>query len=257
MAWQPGTYLQFGDERGRPARDLLMRVPGDTARLVVDLGCGPGNTTRLLRERYTGARIIGVDSSAAMLDRARADGPQAEWVEADIATWRPDARPDLIYTNAALHWLPDHDRLFPQLLDMLPPEGTLAVQMPDNFREPSHTLIADLCRSAPWADRLAELAPGTRVAEPAAYIDRLAPHAQALDLWTTTYWQTLTGPRPVLDWVRGSTLTPILAALPEADHTPFLDALQSGYDRAYPKRPDGTTLFPFRRLFIIARRRPA
>lgn len=220
---------------------------------VVDLGCGTGNVTALLRRAWPEARVTGVDSSAAMLERARASDAGVEWEQAEITTWTPSAPVDLLFSNAALHWLDDHGRLFPRLLDLVAPGGVLAVQMPRNFGEPSHTSISDLARERRWRDRLAPLIRPEPCKAPAYYFDLLAAHAKSLDIWETVYAQALTGDNPVADFVKGSWLKPFLDALDPGDRAAFEAAYRERVARAYPPRPDGTTLFPFRRLFIVAR----
>lgn len=252
MPWDPAQYLRFGDHRLRPAVELLARVDAVRPRQVYDLGAGSGNVTALLRERWPDAAVSGIESSPAMLARARAEHPDIQWVEADLAAWRAPRPADVIYSNAALHWLPDHDRLFPALIRMLAPGGVLAVQMPRNFGAASHTLIAEAVRSGPWRRRLEPLLRPAPVHEPARYFDLLAPHAATLDLWDTEYLQVLEGESPVLEWTKGTTLVPLLDALPEVQRRPFEERYAQLLADAYPRRPDGRTLFPFRRLFIVA-----
>ena len=183
-AWDPEQYLEFAGERLRPALDLLARISLARAEVVYDLGCGTGLATELLARRWHGARVAGVDSSPEMLVRARAR-PGIEWTLAELATWRPPAPADLLFSNAALHWLPDHARLLPRLLSELRAGGILALQMPRNFAAPSHALLTETARQGPWAKRLAPLLRETPVAEPAAYWRWLAPHASSLEIWET------------------------------------------------------------------------
>ena len=254
MVWDPEVYLRFADLRARPAFELLARVPLDAPRLVVDLGCGPGNSTALLARRWPDARLIGVDSASAMLKRAEQEGPAAEWVLADAAGYRPPAPADLIFSNALFQWIPDHASLFPDLMERLAPGGVLAVQMPNNFGAPSHRLLAETARKGPWAGLVEDLVREQPVASPETYYDLLAPRSAALDIWNTEYLQVLTGPNAVLDWVRGTALTAYLERLKGMNTGDFLDAYAARLRRAYPPRPDGTTLFPFKRLFLVARR---
>jgi trans-aconitate 2-methyltransferase len=252
MTWNPERYLAFGGERTRPAVDLLARVPLARPARVADLGCGPGNSTRLLCERWPQARVVGIDSSAAMLAKAEGSGIQARWLESDIAAWTPDAPYDLLFSNAALHWLPDHARLLPRLLGHLRPGGVLAIQMPRNFTAPSHTLLREVASAGPWAESLAPRLAEEPVAAPEWYHDLLAPLAAALDIWQTEYLHVLDGEDPVLNWVRGSALQPVIAALPREEQSRFEAEYARRLRLAYPKRPDGRTVFPFRRLFIVA-----
>ena len=254
MTWQPERYLAFADQRTRPALDLLARVPLAHPARVADLGCGPGNSTALLAQRWPEAAVIGVDSSPEMLAQARASGVRATWIDADIGGWTPDRPLDLIYANAALQWLGEHAVLLPRLLGRLRADGVLAVQMPRNFEAPSHALLRETARSGPWADRLTGTLERPPVAAPAWYHDLLAPHAAALDIWETEYLHVLAGDDPVLSWTRGTALRPIMQALDAAQFAAFETAYAARLRAAYPRRIDGCTLFPFRRLFIVARR---
>jgi len=254
MGWDPSQYLAYGDERSRPAMDLLARVPTAMPRLVADLGCGPGNSTALLAQRWPCSRLIGVDSDPAMLARAHRDGPDAEWIQADIADWQPRAAPDVIFSNAALHWLPGHATLLPRLLGMLADGGALAVQMPRNHAAPSHVLLRETAEDGPWAAALNGVLEDAPVAAPETYARWLTPHATRLDIWETTYLHRLTGADPVLSWVRGSALRPVLDRLSSDQANKFERDYAARLRDAYPPEPDGITLFPFRRLFIIALR---
>lgn len=254
MKWDPSQYLAFADLRLRPALDLLARTPGETPKLVVDLGCGPGNLTPHLKARWPAARVVGVDASAEMLAKARLAVPGAEFVQADVAAWRPDRAPDVLYSNAALHWLDRHEELFPRLLDLLAPGGALAVQMPRNHGAPSHTEIVATVQEGPWRARLEPLLRPSPTHPPAAYYDLLAPRAARLDVWETEYLQVLEGADPVKEFTKGSALKPFLDALQGAERDGFEAAYAARLRRAYPPQADGRTLFPFRRLFLIATR---
>ena len=256
FSWQPERYLQFDAERTRPAGDLLARVPLDAPSRVADLGCGPGNSTALLHARWPAADILGLDSSAAMVERARASGIQASWLQADLALWRPEPAFDLLYSNATLQWLPDHGTLFPRLLAGVAPGGCLALQMPKNFTAPSHRLLAETAADGPWAARLAGVLRANPVAEPEVYYDLLAGESARLDIWLTTYIHVLEGDDPVYDWMSGTALLPVLDKLAPAELPAFKDALCARLGAAYPRRPDGRTLFPFHRLFIVALKAP-
>ncbi len=245
----------------RPALDLLVRVPMEAPRVVVDLGCGAGNVTRMLGARWPRARIVGVDNSPTMLAKARTavgDDERYSFVEADLATWQPDAPVDVVYSNAALQWLDDHARLFPRVAGMVATGGTLAVQMPDNLRAPSHTAILALVRSDRWREKLAGLVRQAPTAAATAYFDWLAPGARVVDIWTTEYLQILEprsdGEHPVAAWTRGTYLVPFMAVLDVAEQHEFLAAYGQALAVAYPPWADGRTLFPFRRLFIVANR---
>lgn len=249
--WDDAQYLKFADERTRAARELLARVPLTDALRVVDLGCGPGNSTALLQARWPQAHITGVDNSAEMLARARRDLPALDWVEADLGGWQAAQPVDLLFANAVLHWLPRHETLLPRLLRMLRPGGVLALQMPANDDEPSHRLMREL--PGPWQARLQQVGGRTQVAGPDFYYDVLAPHAARVDIWRTTYEQVMPDPAAIVEWVQGSGLRPYLDALPiEAERQDFLAAYSAAIDAAYPRRADGRRLFTFPRLFVVA-----
>jgi trans-aconitate 2-methyltransferase len=251
--WDPAQYLKWSDHRLRPAVDLLQRVAAERPAQVVDLGCGTGNVTALLRARWPAARLSGVDSSPSMLARARASDPSVDWREADVATWAPPSPVDVLFSNATLHWIDDHAALFPRLVTLVAGGGTLAVQMPRNFGEPSHTSIYEVVRETRSRERLEKLIRREPTRPPDYYWDLLRPHVSALDVWETVYTQALTGEHPVADFVKGSWLKPFLDALDADERPAFEDAYRARVARAYPPRADGTTLFPFRRLFIVAR----
>jgi len=255
VTWDPAQYLKFADHRLRPAIDLLNRIPLDDPGEVYDLGAGAGNVTRLIKERWPAARVTGVDDSSAMLAKAAAIAPGITWQQADLATWAPPQPADLIYSNAALHWLTGHERLFPSLLAALTTGGVLAVQMPRNFGAPSHTLISEAARGGPWRATLEPLLRPAPVADPEFYYDILAPHAAALDVWETEYLQILDGVNPVKEWTKGTWLRPLLDALAEPERGRFETRYAELVARAYPPRADGHTLFLFRRLFIVAKGR--
>jgi trans-aconitate 2-methyltransferase len=253
VPWDPAQYLKFAGHRLRPAIDLLSRIDAEDPGEVYDLGAGAGNVTRLIKDRWPNAHVTGVDDSQEMLAKAAAAAPEITWQRADLAAWQPARRADVIYSNAALHWIVDHDRLFQDLVAALAPGGVLAVQMPRNFSAPSHTAIAEAVRSGPWRARLAPLLRPAPVAEPAFYFDLLSPRVAALDIWETEYLQVLEGENPVKEWTKGTWLRPLLDALAEPERSGFEAAYAALVARAYPPRADSHTLFPFRRLFIVAR----
>ncbi|MDQ0303245.1 trans-aconitate 2-methyltransferase [Ancylobacter polymorphus] len=249
--WNPALYLAFEDERTRPPRDLLARVPLLKPRRVIDLGCGPGNSTELLAQRWPEAEVIGVDNSPAMLEQARARLPGARFELADLASWTPPEDTDLLFANAVFQWVPEHLDVLARLLDKLPPGGVLAVQMPDNVSEPSHLLMEEAAAAGPWAARVAGAA---RDVLPAvgAYYDRLAPLARQVDIWHTLYNHPLAGPAAIADWFRSTGLRTYLAPLDEAERAAFLKDYTARLARAYPARVDGKVLLRFPRLFIVA-----
>ena len=251
-AWNPGQYLKYGGHRLRPAIDLLARVDTERPETVFDLGCGPGNSTRLLADRWPEARITGVDGSVDMLTQAAADLPGPDWVEADLNGWSPDRPADVLFSNAALHWLDDHAVLFPRLLEHLNPGGVLAVQMPGNFASPSHTLIREA--AGPWMDKIGPVMRADPVADLSVYYDALSPVAGHLDIWETVYVQALEGDNAAAEWIKGSALKPLLDALDEDEAQDYFSAYSALAQKAYPARPDGKTLYPFRRVFVVAKR---
>jgi trans-aconitate 2-methyltransferase len=251
--WEPQRYLQFADERSRPFADLLSRVGADEPAQVVDLGCGPGPLTATLATRWPTATVLGVDSSPAMVEAAGTlASERLRFVRGDIADWRPEAPVDVIVSNAALQWVPEHRRLLPGLLDALTPGGWLAFQVPGNFAEPSHRLLHDLAAEPRFAAHTRGLARPASV-DPAGYLDDLARHGAVVDAWETTYLHVLTGPDPVFAWISSTGARPILQALPDDLRPAFEDDYRAALREAYPAQPYGTVL-PFRRIFVVARR---
>jgi trans-aconitate 2-methyltransferase len=253
--WDPAQYLRFADERLRPALDLLARVPltAPAPAHAVDLGCGPGNVTAILKARFPGAEIVGVDGSPAMLEKARAAVPGCRFVQGDFATWRPETAPELIYSNAALHWVGGHRALFPRLVSLLAPGGVLAVQMPAMHDAPLRALQYTVAAAGPWAETLRDVGSAPPVLEPGDYWDILRPHVAALDIWETIYLHVLRGEDAVGEWASGSSLRPFLDALPAEQRPAFRRAYADAVAPHYPRRADGSTLLPFRRLFMVAR----
>lgn len=249
-SWDDSQYLKFADERTRAAQELLRRVPVRVARRVVDLGCGPGNSTALLRERWPDARLTGVDSSREMLERARKDYPEIDWCEADAATYVAPEPVDVLFANALLQWLPEHARLIPVLFEQVAPGGALAFQVPNNFDEPSHRLMRDT--AGPWSVRTAGVRALNPVERAAVYYDLLAPRASSVDIWQTTYEHVMASASAIVDWVKGTGLRPFLEALTPEERPAFLDAYTRGIDAAYPPRLDEKRLFSFPRLFVVA-----
>ncbi|MER7971409.1 trans-aconitate 2-methyltransferase [Streptomyces sp. NPDC005840] len=263
--WDPAQYLRHADHRSRPFTDLLARVPDlpRTPPLIADLGCGPGNVTALLADRWPTARVTGYDSSPEMLDRARAEhegptpgGGSLAFAPADARTWTPGTPQDLIVSNATLQWVPGHTTRFRDWTGALAPGGVLAFQVPGNFDAPSHRALRDLAATARWRDRLkGVLRHGDAVLTPESYLAELTGLGCTADVWETTYIHLLTGEDPVLDWVRGTGLRPVLTAL--ADDPEGSDAFVAEYRAAlrlaYPATAHGTP-FPFRRIFAVARR---
>ncbi|MGB7098982.1 MAG: trans-aconitate 2-methyltransferase [Xanthobacteraceae bacterium] len=252
--WNARQYLKFEDERTRPPRDLLAQVPLQRPRLVVDLGCGPGNSTELLVERFPQSEVIGLDSSPDMLRKARERLPQCKFVEADIATWTPEEHTDLLFANAALQWVPDHPRVLRRLLEALPPGGVLAVQMPDNTNEPANMLQLEVAGGGPWAAKLKTAVPRGEMLSPDAYYDLLKPISTHFDIWHTVYNHAMADPQAIVEWFKGSSLQPYLSLLDAGMREQFLGAYTEKVAEAYHPRADGKVLLKFPRLFIVAAR---
>jgi trans-aconitate 2-methyltransferase len=254
MSWNPQQYLKFGDVRLRPIHDLLARVDLDAPRRIVDLGCGTGTVTAIAKARWPNAHITGVDNSQAMLDRARTAVPDVEWQLADLNHWTPSEPPDLIVSNAALHWLDDHHTLFPRLLSQLAPGGVLAVQMPAQHNGPSHQIGYDLAESPRWRERLQGFVRRRPILDAPDYYAALRPLAAALDLWFIEYVQALKGDHPVAEFTKGSFVGVWLAELTPEEAREFEGEYRARIAKAYPPAADGVTLFPFRRFFLVAQR---
>lgn len=265
MAWDPQQYLKFEAERLRPGFDLLAQVGDLPPGAVFELGCGTGTHARAMAERWPDRDIIALDRSREMLAKAASTPARVTWIEADIVGWSAPAPAALIYSTATLQWLEDHARLFPRLMAELAPGGVLAVQMPRNFDAPSHALMRETAATGPWAERLhpqavagsgqSSLLRRDPAGPPSFYYDLLSPLAAGgLDIWETEYLHVLEGKDPVLEWVRGSALRPVVAALEPELAQEFEARYAARLRAAYPRRSDGRTLLPFRRIFMVARR---
>jgi trans-aconitate 2-methyltransferase len=253
--WNPALYRRFEDERTRPAAELLARVPLQAPRTAVDLGCGPGNSTELIVQRYPGAVVMGTDNSPAMVEAARQRLPGVTFELSDIAGWKPAEAPDLLYANASLQWVPDHPRLLPRLLETLAPGGVLAVQMPDNLDEPTHVLMRDTAADRRFAAAIGDADKlRARVLTVAEYYDLMAPAAD-VDVWRTIYQHPMADAAAIVHWLRSTGLRPFLDPLSPALQADYLAEYQGRIDAAYPVRSDGRRLLAFPRLFIVARRR--
>jgi trans-aconitate 2-methyltransferase len=251
--WSAKQYLKFEDERTRPPRDLLAQVPLTNPRQVVDLGCGPGNSTELLLERFPNAEVIGVDSSPGMLRQARERLPQVRFVQGDLATWMPEEGADLLFGNAVFQWLPDHPKILARLLTALPPGGVVAVQMPDNTKEPALRLMEEVGASGPWADAIAKSAAARNdLLRPEEFYDLLRPLCSHLDIWHTHYYHVMPNHAGVVEWFKGSSLRPYYSVLDGTLREQFLAAYSGAIARAYPARYDGKVILKFPRLFILA-----
>ncbi|HXC54318.1 MAG TPA: trans-aconitate 2-methyltransferase [Rhizomicrobium sp.] len=253
MTWNPRTYLAFADERTRPAAELVARLPDENPARVVDLGCGPGNSTALLRARWPDAALDGVDSSPDMLAEAAKSGVAANWVRADIGAWAAPLPYDVVFSNATFQWLGDHQTLLPRLLGFVKPGGSFAFQVPHNMDAPSHVLMREAAAAGPWSAKLKNVRE-VSVLAPAAYYAILSPNASSIDIWETEYLHVLRGDDAVYRWVSGTGLRPFVQALAGAERDAFVAAYKAKLSAAYPMRADGSVLFAFKRLFAVARR---
>lgn len=256
MSWSAKQYVAFEDERTRPARDLLAAIPAVDARSVIDVGCGPGNSTQLLVERFPGAMVRGLDSSGDMIEAARKRLPQVRFDQADIANWNEAGPFDVIFANAVFQWLPDHATLLPALVDKLAPGGSLAIQMPDNLEQPPHRMMREVAAQGPWADKLAHIA-GQRTAldDATNYYQILCGCSARVDVWRTTYHHPLKGgPAAVVEWFKGSGLRPFLDPLNETEKNQYLAQYLEALKPYFPVLADGSVLLPFPRMFIVATR---
>jgi trans-aconitate 2-methyltransferase len=251
--WEPQTYLRYADIRFRAGLDLIARLPQASYATVYDLGCGTGHLTQVLADRFPDAHVFGVDSSSQMLAEARREFPKISWIQADITSWRPDRAPDLIFSNAALHWVPNHEKLVVGLVQLLRAGGVLAVQMPRHFESPSHVQLKDLVQQKRWRAKLEPLLLA-EVPSPGTYWKWLSPYTADLDIWETIYLQVLQGSDPVVDFMRGTALRPFLTVLPKEEAVEFVGEFAQRMRAAYRPERTGETLFPFRRIFMVARR---
>ena len=256
--WSPGQYLRFSEQRLRPALELLDRIPLEAPDVIYDLGCGSGHVTRFLAKRWSSSRVYGIDNSPQMLAEAVAEPSTVRWADADIRSWLPEETPDLIYSNATLHWIGGHSDLFTRLVNYLSPGGCLAVQMPLSWELPSHRLMRDtLANCVPDGKHFGNAtllsALSNKWTEDADfYYDILSPCTRRLDIWETRYLHMLEGDDPVFEWVMGSGLRPVLNGLPDTEWKRFLEVYRRRLRDAYPKGPGNRTLYSFPRLFIIA-----
>jgi len=255
MSWNPDLYLKFDAERTRPAVELVQRIAIASPRRVVDLGCGPGNSTAVLQARWPDAEIVAIDSDPEMLAVARKSDAAVEWIQADVAQWRPAGEFDVVFSNAMLQWLPDHARAVPRLFEAVAPGGALAFQIPVRDESPLHRCLAEVAVDLRWGDVVADAANAVFSHGPEFYYDVLCPLASRVDIWTTEYCHVLDGPEAILAWIRGTRLRPFLHALADdGERGAFEAMLLERIAPSYPRRRDGRVLFPFRRLFCIAYR---
>lgn len=251
--WDPASYLRYGDERTRPAVDLVSRVQIDAPESVVDLGCGPGNSTSVLAGRWPSAHILGLDSSAAMIEAASQAHPSSTWMIADIASWQPESAVDVVFSNAALQWIPDHAHLITRLFRAVSPGGAFAFQIPSATYALVRTLIHEIALDGAWASRMSSPLGALTMESPSFYYDHLAPVARRMDVWETDYMHVMDSHDAIVEWIASTGLRPFLEALEsESDRSLFRDRLLQRVADGYPVQSDGRILFPFRRTFVIA-----
>jgi trans-aconitate 2-methyltransferase len=254
--WNPNQYLKFAEERTQPCRDLAARIAAPNARCVIDLGCGPGNSTAVLQERWPDAEFTGLDSSSDMIDRARREYPRHRWLAGDIAEWAAggDAQFDVVFSNAALQWVDDHARLYPRLLARVAPGGALAIQIPGNIDALPHQLMREVAASPEWRSSFPPGHPREwHHHEMEFYYDALAPIAARLDLWATEYLHVLPDAEAIVEWYRGTGMRPFLELLEtDAARQRFAADYLASLRPHFAPRAAGGVLFPFRRIFLIA-----
>ncbi|MHC1727643.1 MAG: methyltransferase domain-containing protein [Syntrophobacteraceae bacterium] len=253
--WDAELYLRFSDERTQPALDLATRIAVSDPRRVVDLGCGPGNSTAILRSRWPQAVVVGLDNSPEMIAAAAKTCPEGKWVLADAATWSAELPFDIVFSNATLQWLPNHALLFPRLFSQVASGGALAVQMPAHFNSPLHREILETADDPRWCHLMGPARNAMTKEPPAFYYNLLQPLGARVEIWETEYYHSLESPRAIIEWFRATGLRPYLTALEsEEQKQSFEEQLLARYSKTFPPQSDGRILFPFRRLFIVSYR---
>ncbi len=253
--WNPDSYLKFERERTQPSHDLAARIPLRTASSIIDIGCGPGNSTRVLRERWAGARIVGLDKSSKMIEEARRDFPDGEWIREDASKWETSKRFDIVFCNVALQWLSNHEGVLERWMEIVVPGGFLAVQIPFNIGSPAEVAMRRVAESAEWREFLAGCERKVSFEDPGRYYDILSGLSDSVDIWETTYHHVLDSFLEIIDWYRSTGMRPYLAALPDDESRErFEECVLEEISGRYPAQEDGKVLFPFRRLFFVAGR---
>ncbi len=253
--WDAELYLRYADERTRPSQDLIAAIPLERPARIVDIGCGPGNSTELLKRRWPDAEVIGLDSSPEMLAEAARRYPDGRWVLGNAVDWTPPHPVDLVFANASLQWLRDHASLVPRLLRHVAPGGVLAVQLPAHFASALHQHIRRVAEDPEWQHLMAPARRALTVEPPAFYFDLLHPLVERLDMWATEYFHAMSDAEAIVQWIQGTGLRPFLEALEtDAQRERFLEMLRTYVRDSYSTRPNGQVLFPFRRLFIVAKK---
>ena len=251
--WDSDLYYRFRAQRTQPSIDLIRRIPLDDPGDVVDLGCGPGNSTAELRRRWPKATITGIDCSEEMLTTARASDSGVNWQLGDLATWNGESRYDVVFSNAALQWLPDHQTLLPRLFQRVNPSGVLAVQVPDHYDSALYRVLLEVSKQEAWSERMHSARTSLTRHPVGFYYDVLSPLTSEFELWTTEYQHVMESHQSILQFHRASGMRPYLEQLDGDEKLAFERQILAGYEKAFPLQADGRVLFPFRRLFFVAR----
>jgi trans-aconitate 2-methyltransferase len=251
--WNPDSYLQYASERTQPSRDLVARIAKENPHTIIDIGCGPGNSTRILRGRWPDAEIAGLDSSAEMIAKARANDPARQWILADAESWSPGSRYDIVFSNAALQWMPQQEAVIPRLFEHLEDDGVLAVQVPMNNDSPLYQAMIAVSERDEWHLRLQGCGARPAYKDESFYYDLLTRLTSRVEIWLTTYLHRMNSRRDLIDWYASTGLRPYLAAIDtDAERERFKQEILATCEKDYPIRRDGKVLFPFRRLFFLA-----
>jgi trans-aconitate 2-methyltransferase len=253
MNWDPKQYLKYADERFRPAYDLIAQIPLQSPKIIYDLGCGTGHLTLALSNFWPDAQIIGIDSSNEMLEKAKTLNANISWENQSIENWTPqNGKADIIFSNSVLHWLDNHEKVFIKLIDSLNPGGILAIQMPNNFKEPTHTTAFEIIKSnKDWKSRFLSFLNHEPVHDFSFYYKLFSNGTNFINAWESTYFHLLSGTSPVVEWVKGSFLKPLLDQMPSEDKVKFLKIYTDKIAIHYPSQPNNTTILPFKRLFLV------
>jgi trans-aconitate 2-methyltransferase len=256
-SWNPDLYLRFKDERTQPAIDLVNRIRLDKPGRIVDLGCGPGNSTQVLRERWLESDLLGVDNSPEMIDKARATYPQGQWLLADLNDWKPEGQFDLVFSNATLQWVHHHERLIQRVFSWVRPKGVLAVQLPANQESPLHRALMAVSQKGEWKEIIAGCEDLLVYRGADFYYDLLSGLSQRVDLWSTTYYHVMENPQALIEWYSSTGMKPYLERLPDEERKEsFRNQVLKACRGSYPERADKRILYPFHRLFFIAYKKP-